>query len=81
MQFCHFCYFQAKWETFTSGSRMVRYDEADKIMFDIVKDDWNDYGPNSNATIRIPTLRTLPTYLEKLKGNEQISVANSMTFN
>lgn len=48
---------------------MVRYDEADKIMFDIVKDDWNDYGPNSNASIRIPTLRTLPTYLEKLKGN------------
>lgn len=47
---------------------MVRYDETDKIMFDIIKGDWNEYGSNSNSMIRIPTLRTLPTYLEKLKG-------------
>lgn len=49
---------------------MVRYDEADKIMFDIIKDDWNEFGSNSNSSIRIPTLRTLPGYIEKLKGKQ-----------
>lgn len=61
---------QTKWEGFSSGTRMVRYDEADKIMFDIIKDDWNEFGSNSNTSIRIPTLRTLPGYIEKLKGSE-----------
>lgn len=61
---------QTKWEAFSNGTRMVRYDEADKIMFDIIKDDWNEFGPNSNSSIRIPTLRTLPGYIEKLKGTK-----------
>lgn len=60
--------FQTKWESFISGQRVVRYDEGDKIMFDIIKDEWNDYGTNSTQTIRVPTLRTLPGYIEKLKG-------------
>lgn len=59
---------------------MVRYDEADKIMFEIIKDDWNDYGSNSSSSIRIPTLRTLPTYLEKLKGKETKNYLNLESF-
>lgn len=67
-----FIWKQAKWEGFSVGTRMVRYDEADKIMFDILKDDWNDFGSNSNSTsIRIPTLRTLPGFIEKLKGKNK----------
>lgn len=59
---------QTKWEGFSGGTRMVRYDEADKIMFDIIKDDWNEFGSHSNTSIRIPTLRTLPGYIDKLRG-------------
>lgn len=49
---------------------MVRYDETDKIMFDIIKDDWNEFGSHSSSSIRIPTLRTLPGYIDKLKGRQ-----------
>ncbi|XP_031636204.1 uncharacterized protein LOC116349077 [Contarinia nasturtii] len=64
----------SKWEGFSTGTRMVRYDEADKIMFDILKDDWNEFGNNSNSSIRIPTLRTLPGYIEKLKDLRQDNI-------
>lgn len=71
---------QAKWESFSTGTRMVRYDEADKIMFDIIKDDWNEFGSNSNSSIRIPTLRTLPGYIEKLKGKNDNAEIESTVY-
>lgn len=61
-----------------NGSKIVRYDENDKIMFDIIKDDWNEFNANSNTSIRVPTLRTLPGYIEKLKGMSFTSI--SMVF-
>lgn len=58
--------FQIKWEEFSTGKKIVRYDEADKLTFDIIKDEWNDFG--NTSSIRIPTLRTLPAFIDKLKG-------------
>lgn len=45
---------------------MVRYDEADQIMFDIIKDEYNDF--NTGTNVRIPTLKTLPAFIDKIKG-------------
>lgn len=59
-------HFQAKWQEFASGRKVVRYDEADQIMFDIIKDEYNDF--NTGTNVRIPTLKTLPAFIEKIKG-------------
>lgn len=62
------CFFfsQAKWQEFASGRKVVRYDEADQIMFDIIKDEYNDF--NTGTNVRIPTLKTLPAFIDKIKG-------------
>lgn len=59
-------FLQAKWQEFASGRKVVRYDEADQIMFDIIKDEYNDF--NTGTNVRIPTLKTLPAFIDKIKG-------------
>lgn len=63
-----FDYLQAKWQEFASGRKVVRYDEADQIMFDIIKDEYNDF--NTGTNVRIPTLKTLPAFINKIKGTK-----------
>lgn len=60
---------QAKWQEFASGRKVVRYDEADQIMFDIIKDEYNDF--NTGTNVRIPTLKTLPAFIDKIKGESR----------